>query len=193
VRYGPSRTITQLPVFGLGRGSRQGRSHAAGVGRASARRLDGNESEPTIHRVMVWVAGVAAVALLGRAVQTSCSCSRCRGLPLRRARGRDRVGGRWCPSRWMNAVTRRFLTARPGASTRVPSPPGLNATLHAGRERPPGPRRERPNGRNRGVAPIRHVDCGVGGSERRRVEARVSHASCDRQLTFWPAHGPIVL
>lgn len=37
----------------LDRGSRQDRSHAGGVGRASARRLDGNESEPTIDRVMV--------------------------------------------------------------------------------------------------------------------------------------------
>ena len=33
------------------------------------RRLDGNESEPTIHRVMVRVAGVAGVAPLGRAVR----------------------------------------------------------------------------------------------------------------------------
>jgi hypothetical protein len=44
----------------------------AGLSRANRVRLktiDGNESEPTIHRVMVWVAGVTAVALLGRAVQ----------------------------------------------------------------------------------------------------------------------------
>ena len=50
-RSGPARTITQLPVFGSVEAPVK--AEAAGVGRAPARRLDGNESEPTIASVMV--------------------------------------------------------------------------------------------------------------------------------------------
>jgi hypothetical protein len=55
VRVGPARTITQLPVFGSIEAPVKAEAGTA-AGRASARRLDGNESEPTIHRVMVRVA-----------------------------------------------------------------------------------------------------------------------------------------
>jgi hypothetical protein len=106
----------------LGRGFLPGRSHAAGVGRASARRLDGNESEPTIHRVMVRAADVA-----------------CRFAPMVRD---------------VRHFVQMFAVPRPAAEASQGRGPLVwklvSLSMDERCDAPPGPRREKPNGRDRG-------------------------------------------
>ena len=88
---------------------------------------------------MVRVAGAAAVAPLGRAVQDSRAMLAVSWLAAEASQG-ERQGGRKLASLSMDERSGRddSLQPRPAAGARVPLPPGLTGTLHAGRERPSG-------------------------------------------------------